>query len=48
MQPIGSLSPLSAEQLRHITGGSDPKTPPPPPRDPQSGLPTGRRMHKPF
>jgi hypothetical protein len=50
--------PLSADALRHVTGGdSDPVDPlslPPAqtevasPRDPQSGLPTGQRMHKPF
>jgi hypothetical protein len=36
--PPGSASELSSDELDNVTGG----------RDPQSGLPTGQRMHKPF
>jgi hypothetical protein len=36
--PPGSASELSSDELDKVTGG----------RDPASGLPTGKRMHKPF
>jgi hypothetical protein len=41
-EPRGSAGELSEEQLNMATGGATS------PRDPASGLPTGKRMHKPF
>jgi hypothetical protein len=38
------LKPLTPAQLRNATGGHEIVSP----RDPQSGLPTGKRMHKPM
>jgi hypothetical protein len=50
------LKPLTPDQLRRVTGGSEDsaielgETNPTivSPRDPASGLPTGKRMHKPL
>jgi len=43
-RPKGSAHELSEDELNMATGGTATITP----RDPASGLPTGKRMHKPF
>jgi len=49
-----SQEELADDELEKVAGGIDGATPPPimsevvSPRDPASGLPTGKRMHKPI
>jgi hypothetical protein len=43
-QPKGSAHKLSDDELNMVTGGTSTLAP----RDLASGLPTGKRMHKPF
>lgn len=43
-RPKASAHELTEDELNMATGGTATITP----RDPASGLPTGKRMHKPF